>query len=237
MPTYSNKTYLDLIRPLPDFVNRDIYDVPVIESEPIDISSLNNGLWLINMKNVSAKDKRPERKIVHSFCYDDILRRAYKDPVKYLRKVAKYYAVSSFDFSMDTKMDFKQILSAVYDNRWSGAYMQSNGKLVLPTVGWLTNDSYDICFAGLRDGGVFLISTLGANNPESSTVFINGYREMRERFPTTQIVCLGDPIRGMDGDVCFIRYEESFGNWDRRQDHWQPKLFNWDGTIPERNRK
>lgn len=233
MPTYSNKAYIELMRPLPEFVARDIYDIPFIEPENIDISALNNGLWLINLKNVSSKDRHPERKIVHSFCFDDKLRSAYKNPLNFLRRVARYYAVSSFDFSMDIKMDFTQILSAVHDNRWSGAFMQSNGKKVIPTVGWLTETSYDICFAGLRDGGVFLISTLGANNPVSSPVFLAGYRELRSRFPYTKIICVGDCISGMDNDVCFVKYEESFGSWDRNQPYWQPKLFNWDGSIPE----
>ena len=235
MPTYSNKAYIELMRPLPDFVARDVYGIPFIEPENIDISAMNNGLWLINLKNVSSKDRRPERKIVHSFCFDDKLRSVYKDPVKYLHRVAKYYAVSSFDFSMDIKMDFTQILSAVHDNRWSGAFMQSNGKKVIPTVGWLTETSYDICFAGLRDGGVFLISTLGAKNPVSSPVFLAGYRELRNRFPHTKIICVGDYIPGMDNDVCFVKYKESFGSSDRNQPYWQPKLFNWDGSIPERS--
>ena len=235
MPTYVNRKYIELIRPLPDFVRKDIYDIPFIEPTPISISEMNNGLWLINMKNVSNKDKYPDRKIVHSFCYDDTLIREYKNPVKYLHKVAKYYAVSSFDFSMDIKMDLPQILSAIYASRWSGAFMQSNGKLVIPTVGWLKPDTYDICLAGLCDGGIFIISTLGANNSESSHIFIRGYHEMRSRFPNTKIICVGDPIDGMDNDVCFVQYEDSFGNWDRYQDFWQPKLINWDGTIPERS--
>ena len=67
MPTYSNKTYIELIRPLPDFVARDIYDIPFIEPENIDISAMNNGLWLINLKNVSSNDRRPELlKVVYS---------------------------------------------------------------------------------------------------------------------------------------------------------------------------
>lgn len=233
MTTYANKTYIELVRPLPRFVERDIYSIPFIEPVPINISPINNGLWLINMKNVSAKDKYPKRKIVHSFCYDDTLQQAYKNLIKYLGRVAKYYAVTSFDFSMDEKMDFPIILSAVYANRWSGAYMQTHGKLVIPTVGWLKEDTYDLCFAGLRDGGVFLISTLGANNDESSSIFINGYREMRTRFPNTKIICVGDYIQGMDRDVCFVLYEESFGSWDRNYDYWQPKMINWDGTIPD----
>ena len=233
MPVYSNKDYIRIMRPLPEYVERDAYGIPVIEAVPIDISAMNNGLWLINMKNISAKDKHPDRKIIHSFCYDDTLKRAYNNPINYLARAAPYYAVSSFDFSMDDKMDFKQILDATYDNRWSGAFMQSNGKIVVPTVGWIKPDTYDICFSGLRDGGVFLISTLGVNNSICYPAFIDGYREMRRRFPNTQIISVGDRLEGMDDDVCYVRYKDSFGSWDRRQDWWQPKLFNWDMSIPK----
>lgn len=233
MPVYNNTEYIRIMRPLPEYVKRDLYGIPVIEPVPIDISAMNNGLWLINMKNISAKDKYPDKKIVHSFCYDDALRRAYNNPVAYLSRAAPYYAVSSFDFTMDEKMDFKQILAATYDNRWSGAFMQANGRLVLPTVGWVRPNTYDICFAGLRDGGVFIISTLGVNNSTCYHDFLAGYKEMRQRFPNTQIISVGDRLEGMDTDICYVKYEESFGSWDRRHDWWQPKFYNWDMSIPK----
>ena len=233
MPTYSNKEYIKIMRRLPDYVEHDSYGIPVIAADSIDISAMNNGLWLINMKNVSSKDRFPERKIVHSFCYDKTLYRAYNDPITYLARVGPYYAVSSLDFSMDSKMDFKQILEATYNNRWSGSFMQTHGKLVIPTVGWVNPDSYDICFSGLRDGGVFLISTLGVKNPSCHQDFIEGYHEMRERFPNTKIISVGQRVDGMDNDVCYVKYEESFGNWDRHKDCWQPRLFNWDMSIPK----
>ena len=194
---------------------------------------MNNGLWLISLKNISQKTKLPEKKIVHSFSYDNILLQHYNHPLKFLERTAKYYAVSSFDFSMDITMKLRHILAAVYDNRWSGAFMQAHGRLVIPTVGWLTPETYDLCFAGLKDGGVFLISTLGANNPHSYDIFMNGYTELRKRFPDTKIICVGDKLRGMDNDICYVLYEESFGNWDRYHNTWQPKLINWDLSIPE----
>ena len=233
MPVYSNKEFIRIMRPLPKYVKRDLYGIPIIEPTDIDISAINNGLWLINMKNVSARDKCPGRKIVHSFCYDDVLRSAYNNPYAYLSRVAPYYAVASFDFTMDEKMDFKQILDAVYDNRWIGAFMQANGKLVIPTVGWVNKDTYDLCFAGLRDGGVFIISTLGVNNNDCREGFLDGYNEMRRRFPKTKIISVGNRIEGMDDDICYVTYEESFGSSDRHQDMLQPKLFNWDMSIPK----
>lgn len=231
MPVYDNKTYTKIMRPLPNFVERDIYNIPVMEPCKIDISQMNNGLWLINIKNLSTKDKHPESKIVHSFCYDDTLIREFNNPYRYLEKTASYLAASSFDFSMDSKMDFKQVLCATYDNRWTGAFLQSHGKPSMATVGWTIPEFYDITFAGLRDGGVFIISTLGTNNLLSYEEFIQGYHELRIRFPNSQLICVGDRLSGMDSDICFVKYEESFGTFDAHCDYWQPKLFNWDMTI------
>lgn len=105
--------------------------------------------------------------------------------------------------------------------------MQTQGKLVIPTIGWLKPDTYDLCFSGVRDGGTFLISSLSVNNTISYDDFIHGYYELRLRFPNTQIICLGDRLPGMDDDVCYVLYEESFGNENMRSDIWQPRLFNW----------
>ena len=228
---YGNKEFIKIARPLPNYVKRDIYDIPFIEKDDIDISDINNGKWLIKPNNMSQKDKFANRKIVHSFCYDRDLYRYYNDPVKFLHKAAAYYAVTSFDFSISAEWRFHEVYNATYNNRWIGAYAQSLGKRVIPTVGWTTPQFYDITFAGLRNGSVFLISTLSVNNSISSPLFLQGYKELRRRFPDSPILAVGDEILGMDSDVCFIKYKDSFGSEDIRSGYWQPKLFNWDMSI------
>ena len=56
---------------------------------------------------------------------------------------------------------------------------------------------------------------------------------MRQRFPNTRIISVDDRLEGMDTDICYVKYEESFGSWDRHPDWWQPKFFNWDMSIPK----
>lgn len=231
MPVYCNKEYVKVMRPLPSFIKRDIYDIPFIEKDEVDITNLNNGKWLISMKNLSKNDRYGNRKIVQSFSYDDLLRREYNSMYKYLGKISHYSVVTSFDFTMDSKMDFHGVYDATYCNRWSGAFMQSHGKKVLPTVGWVGKEYDDICFAGLRDGSVFVISTLGVKNELSYNEYLRGYHEMRNRFPKSQIICVGNALEEMDKDVCVIPYKDSFGYWDRKSPYWQRKLFNWDGSI------
>lgn len=231
MPIYGNEEYLRVMRRLPKYIERDIFDIPFIEKDEIDISDLNNGKWLITMKNLSTKDTRSESKIVHSFSFDTILRREYNDMLRYLQKTANYHYVSSFDFTMEKSMDYPLILNAIYANRWSGAFMQEYGKKVIPTVGWIGEKYIDICLAGLRDGSVFLISTLGCCNEDSKYDFLYGYNQMRNRYPRSRIINIGNKIEGMDDDVCYISYEESFGSWNRKNDFWQPAFLNWDGTV------
>ncbi len=233
MPVYPHEEYLAVLKILPDFVEYDANGIPFIEPDEVDISQINNGLWLINYKNVSSQKKNASRKIVHFFCYDGKIRSILDHPVRLIKKVSGYYAVATPDFTMDPKMKIEPIRMATFNNRWIGAFLQTNGIRVIPTVGWVDDDTYDICFGGLRDGGTFLISSYGVNNPICQDGFFRGYREMRKRYPNTKIICAGDRIDGMDSDVCFVKYEETFGNWDQYQKTWQPSMINWDGSIPE----
>lgn len=233
MPVYNNLEYTRIKRPLPDFVELDKYGIPFINADEIDISDINNGKWLISLNNISPKDNLADRKIVHSFKNDDVLDRYYNNPYKYLERVGPYYAVSSFDFSMDNEMSASMICNAIFKNRWSGAFAQTNGKKVIPTVGWTTSEYFDLCFAGLKDGGVFLISTLGVVNRGLTNEFQLGYKELRRRFPKAKLICVGDKVDCIDSDVCMVKYEQSFGYWNRKRNSWQPSFINWDGSIVE----
>ena len=52
---------------------------------------------------------------------------------------------------------------------------------------------------------------------------------MRKRFPSSQIICLGNKLEEMDDDVCYIEYENSFGIKDKYREYWQPTMINWNG--------
>ena len=229
MPCYSNDEYVSLMRPIPRYWKRDLFGIPTIKKSDIDITKLNNGLWLTAINNTSLEDKNKRYKIVHSFKFDFELKRYYERPYSYLKRVSSYYAVCTFDFSMHQGMEPAQIINATFMNRWSGVWLQMNGfKRVAVTVGWVDSDTFDICFAGIEDGTLLVISSLGVcKNKKSQSIFIKGYKEMRRRFPKSQVICVGNRVKGMDDDVCFVSFQESFGNHDKYYEYWQPKLFNW----------
>ena len=54
---------------------------------------------------------------------------------------------------------------------------------------------------------------------------------MRTLFPDSKILCLGNRINGMDNDILFVPYKESFGNWEQYPGYWQMSLLNTDGTL------
>jgi hypothetical protein len=232
MPIYNNQKFIEIIRPEPINWEKDIYDIPYIEKEDLSISLIGSELFLINPKNLSKNDVDKKRKIVHSFMYDETLEKIYKDPLKYMDKISGYYATTSLDFSMHQGMSIWAIIQAVGKSRWFGRYLQSHGIKVYPTVGWVDEETYDICFAGLRDGSTFFISTLGVNNDKSRTNFFNGLFELRKRFPNSHIICVGDSLKNLPSDICIIPYEETFGGKSQLIKRNKVRLFNWDMTIP-----
>lgn len=230
MPIYDNKTYIKIMRPIPKDWPLDIEGIPFVKKNAIDISNLNNGKWLISITNAYSNDKNKTKKIIHCFKENEELNRLYNNPYAFIHKVCQYYASSTLDFGMHEGMKRAQIIDATFKNRWSGVWQQINGQSkVAVTVGWVLPDTYDICFAGIEDGTLLLISTLSIHSEKSIERFLLGYKEMRKRFPSSQIICLGNKLEEMDDDVCYIEYENSFGIKDKYREYWQPTMINWNG--------
>ena len=68
MPIYNYHEYVNVMRPLPENQKYDIYGIPFILKQNIDISDLNNGKWLINPHNLKKDDKKSSKKLsIHFF--------------------------------------------------------------------------------------------------------------------------------------------------------------------------
>ncbi len=230
MPIYSNQTYIKVTRPEAKNWEKDKFDIPFIEKEKMPISLVGSDLFLINPNNLSAQDVDKERKIVHSFLYDEVLEREYNNPLKFIEKISGYYGATSLDFSMHPGMSEWSVIQAVGKSRWFGRFLQSYGIRVYPVVGWVDEKTYDICFSGLRDGSVFFISTLGVNNDLSRSAFLDGLMELRKRFPRSRQICVGQRIKGIPDDVCIVPYEDTFGGKKQLKKRDQMRLFTWDAT-------
>lgn len=231
MPIYDNQKFISVVRPEPENWKKDVFDIPFIEREELPISLVGSELFLINPNNVSKNDVDKKRKIVHSFLSDDSLEREYRNPIRFIERISGYYGATSPDFSMHPGMSRWSIIQAVGKSRWFGRFLQSKGIRVYPTVGWVDESSYDICFSGLRDGSIFFISTLGVNNEECRPLFFKGLRELRKRFPDSRQICVGQRLESMPEDICVVPYDETFGGRNELSWRNQVRLFHWDGTT------
>lgn len=163
------------------------YEVPAIS--PIDID-IENAL-LIGF-NYAKTEKNPNDKIVHFFLDDYQFTRVWNNPDIYLSVLRRFKAVLSPDFS--TYTDFPKAVSIFnhYRKQWLGAYWQSYGINVIPTIGWSTEDSYEYCFDGIPHDSLVCISTVGSfANKENKEAFLRGYKKSLDVLTPKKILFYG----------------------------------------------
>ena len=77
-------------------------------------------------------------------------------------------------------MDLWRQLESVAKNRWVGAYWQSKGMTVIPTVSWSDARSFEFCFDGVEQGSIVAIGMVGCK--QAKFQFMRGYNEMLKRI-------------------------------------------------------
>lgn len=154
----------------------------------------------INLKEVEAisfnyikTTKDLTNKLVHFFIDDYQFERLWNNTDKYINMLKKAKYVLTPDFSLYRDMDLAIQLYNIYKSRWIGAYMQSEGIAVIPTISWSDERSYDFCFEGVENNSVVAISTYGTKaSKEAKELFENGYKEMLKRIEPSKIICYGN---------------------------------------------
>ena len=63
-----------------------------------------------------------------------------------------------------------------FRSRWCGAYLQSKGIRVIPTVAWGEPNTFWFCFDGIEKGSIVAVSTLGVRKEKA--LFMQGYNEL-----------------------------------------------------------
>lgn len=181
----TRSSYLNCEKQIFDGVGN--YQVPAIE--PIDMDVEN--AQLIGF-NYAKTEKHPEDKIVHFFLDDYQFIRVWYNPDIYLSVLQRFKAVLSPDFS--TYTDFPRAVSIFnhYRKQWCGAYWQSYGINVIPTIGWSTDDSYEYCFDGIPHNSLICISTVGMSfDKEHRLKFLEGYYKALEVLTPKKILFYG----------------------------------------------
>lgn len=123
------------------------WGIPLVKKQKL----VTDNIMLIACSDTKTNDKNENKhKGVHFFVDDYRFEGIYKNPDRTLNKYSQYAFLLSPDYSTYTDMDMWQQINSVGKNRWVGAYWQSKGLIVIPTISWGLYPSYEFCFDGVE---------------------------------------------------------------------------------------
>ena len=182
------------------FDNVGKYNIPIIK--PVNINNLPELISFNYAK--STKDKAD--KGIHFFVDDYQFLRLWKTPSKYINLLKQFRVVFTPDFSLYTDFPVAMQIYNHYRKHWLGAYWQSQGITVVPTIGWSDSQSYDWCFDGEPVGSTVAVSSVGTqNNKHAKQLFIDGYNQMIQRLNPQTIIFYGNVPAECRGNIIKIR--------------------------------
>lgn len=174
------------------------YQIPVITPEDYiysDFVSFRNALHCVNK----------ETNCVHFFLDDYRFTSIWNAREKYRKLLPQFSAVMTPDFSLYTDWPFMVQLWNHYRKHLIGAWMQSIGCRVYPTIAWSDESSYDWCFDGEPVGATVCVSSVGTQmNKRSRYLFIKGYEKMMEVLRPETILFYGTIPSECDGNIIHI---------------------------------
>lgn len=195
---------------LVDFANstNDFWQIPIIRNDnyiPSDLIGFNY-----------AKTSEEKGVGIHFFLDDYQFERIWNYPEKYTDILKEYECILSPDFSLYLDMPTPMKIWNVYRSRLIGAYYQSKGIKVIPTISWAEEETYSFCFLGIPKGSVVAISTIGVKeDPNALFIWREGMREMIRQIKPSTILVYGGKIEFDYGDIKTVYFD------NRVIDHWQ----------------
>lgn len=183
-----------------DFTNMtdDFWQMPVIKNDgfiPDDLIGFNY-----------AKTSKSKQAGIHFFVDDYQFERVWNRPDAYVDVLSEYECVLTPDFSLYLDMPMPTKIWNVYRSRQIGAYYQSLGLKVIPTVSWAEPETYEFCFRGIPSGSVVAVSTIGVKEDARALgVWRDGMSEMMKRVAPSTVVVYGGKIDFDYGDAD-VRY-------------------------------
>lgn len=167
-----------------NFIGVGEYGIPKIE--PVYELPLHK--WVV-FSRTHRNYKDNQDTMVHFFADDTTFERMWNHPNKYMVPLSRYGGMLSPDFSMFNQMPKAVQIYNHYRKHWLAAYYQQNGFTVIPTIGWVDEDSFEWCFDGEPEGSIVAVSNVGCmRDPESRRLFNLGYNEMLKRLHPKEIL-------------------------------------------------
>ena len=186
-----------------EFEGAGIYGIPVIKKQELDL----NNIELIACSDTSIHDTLNLHKGVHFFVDDFRFNSLYNNPERSLEKYGKYKFLLTPDNSLYSEMDMWRQIESIGHSRWVGAFWQSKGLTVIPTVSWAQPSSFRFCFDSIEKGSIVAVGMIGCR--KERIAFMKGYNAMLEAIKPYAVICFGDPFPEMKGNVIPVNYFSS----------------------------
>lgn len=180
------------------------WQIPLVRKQKLDVNELS----LIACSDTRSNDNAENKKRgVHFFVDDYRFAGIYNNPEKSLAKLSQYAFLLTPDYSTYSDMNLWRQIESVAHSRWVGAYWQSKGLIVYPTISWGDARSYGFCFDGIEQNAVVAVGMIGCKH--NKFAFMRGYNAMLEKLSPSTIICFGKPFAEMDGNIIAVDYLSS----------------------------
>lgn len=208
------------------------YEFPKLKKQDIDISKIQ----FLSYVDAKLNDTENNDKTIHFFTYDWKFKKVYENAEEELEKLKQYKYLLTPDFSMFTNMPVALQIESVFKNRWCGAYWQSKGLKVIPTISWGDEKSFDFCFEGIEEGSVVAVCTYYRENCEEE--FMLGYNKMLEKIKPSAVICYDEPFEEMKGNIISFlpttyEWTKNLNPKDQVQFMWEKHNRNISGLNPK----
>lgn len=185
------------------FMTDGVWEFPVVRKQHLDLSDVQ----LIACSDISAKDMQNLHKGVHFLVDDYRFESTYTHPKRTLERYQKYRFLLTPDFSLYADMNAWRQIESIGKARWVGAYWQSQGCIVIPTISWSNPSSFRFCFDAIEKHCIVAIGMIGCKH--GRIAFMRGYQSMLETIEPEAIICLGEPFPEMEGNIIAVDYLSS----------------------------
>ena len=178
------------------------YQMPIIEAEnyiPENLIGFNYA------KSATDKDVG-----VHFYIDDYQFERVWNSPIEYINLLADFDCVLTPDFSLYLDMPIAMKIWNTFRSRLIGQMMQDAGLLVIPTVSWAEEETFDFCFDGLPEKGVLSISTIGVKrNEKAFNIWKAGVTELIKRKKPKALIVYGGEVEFDYGKVKVVYFSNA----------------------------
>jgi hypothetical protein len=159
-------------------------EVPKVYALPEDVVAFHD----------LPKEKHPRDKFVHFYVDDYRFQRVWNNPTAYLQQFGYCAGIISPDFSMTPDMPRMVQMWNCYRNRALTYWLSRRGFKVIPSVGWVDEDSFEWCFDGIPKGCTVSVSTNGCHSKDGKRAYLDGIVEMVLHIEPRNIVVVGKEI-------------------------------------------